>query len=151
MSRGNRSAARRAPHRNIKFRKIPGKDSQIEIDAVKVRFLRPVKEEVFDSKMPVPLLIEFEKEDFIFQFIEGQKSGFFNNKSGKVIFVPSLHYSQFNTFSEKFGSGIIICRECKESFENTGSYNKIYETLTNGSIKITFRDNMFDIAEFIKL
>ena len=132
--------------RNIKLNKIPGSGSQLEIDGIKVSFLRPSRRVVYDSKRPEPLMVEIEDGEFKFHFAEEAGNGFFINNSSNVKFIPSPVLTKDNKMSENEASGIIICRECKRSLD---SGINVYDTLSDGTIKLISKGNGFEIETFI--
>lgn len=134
--------------KNINLNKIPNDKNIVEIGDLSLSFLRQSKHSVYDSKLPEPLLIEIEYDDYVFHMGEGAEYGLFNNKKSSLLFLTEDSGINNDIINKKYSPSNIVCRKCKNSFSGHG--RNIYETEKSGTLMVAVKNNKINIREYTK-
>jgi len=133
--------------KNISLNRIEN-NSSLEIDGLSLSFLRPGSSIIYDSKYPLPLLMEVNYDGYIFHMGEKMDSGLFNNKKSNLFYVTEDKRINSENILKKYNTDIIICRKCKINFSDINK--NIYETDLSGTVTVIVKNNTINIREYTK-
>jgi len=133
--------------KNIKLNKISKEEATLNIDGVSLSFLRPVNLTVYDSKRPLPLLMEIDYGNYIFHIGEEIESAIFNNRKSNLYFITDDQKLIYDSIINNYSPDTIVCRKCKEDIL---VINNIYETGSSGTVTVNIKNNKIKIKEYIE-
>ncbi len=134
--------------KNINLHKIPEEDSSIQIDGLVLNLLRPFDYSVFDSKRPVPLLLEFIYDNHIFHIGEDVESAVFNNKRSNLIYIPGSTKTNYDSIIKKYRPGSLVCKNCSNDFSKRNM--ETYQTDSAGMVSVTIKNNNIIVKEYLE-
>ena len=134
--------------KNIKLHKIPDEDSSITIDGLVLNLLRPIGFSVYDSKRPVPLLLEFNYNNYTFHTGEDVESSVFKNKKSNLIYIPGSTKTDYDSIIKKYGPDSIVCNKCKNDILSKNSES--YQTDSGGMVSVEIRNNKINVKEYLE-
>ena len=133
--------------RNIKLHKIPEKNSSLEINGLVFKFLRPLNFSVYDSRRPLPLLLEINYDSFTFHTGEDIETGMFNNRKSDLIYINENKNTDFDSIIKKYGPGTVICRKCES--DRLPEIIDIYKTEQDGMVTVLIDNKKINFREYI--
>ncbi len=136
--------------KNIKLNKISDKDYFVSIDGLNLSFLRPLRSEIYDSKKPVPLLLELTKDDFTFHMGEEIEHIIFNNKKSNLLYISNGAQNNHNSIKNMYNPETIICGKCKNNSKINQNTKYVYETASDGTVSVVVKNSEIEIRKYIK-
>ena len=134
--------------KKIKLHKIPEQNSSVEIDGMVFKFLRPAGLFVYDSRKPLPLLLEIIYDSFTFHTGEDTESGVFKNRKSDLIYINENKKTDFDSIIKKYDPVKVICRNCDSN--SLPGLTDIYNTEQGGMVTVLINNKKINVREYIE-
>ena len=134
--------------KNISLHRIPDNGTNIDFDGISINLLRPVDFPIYDSKRPVPVLMEISYGKHVFHLGEELASAVFTNMKSDLAHIPDITKSNYDSIINKYSPDYIVCKKCSNDYPSKGI--NTYQTGSGGMLSISIIDNKINVKEFLE-